>query len=100
MPQAAIKAATPTNTPSSEKPLFSFCARMVCSAIRTASKNGTLGGPGVIRGDHAVAQCDHAFGVSGDVLLVRHHHHCLSLAIEFREHAHDFRAGGGVEVSR
>ncbi len=31
---------TPMNTPTMEKALFSFCARMVCKARRMASKKG------------------------------------------------------------
>src|ERR1051325_5278510 len=41
MPHAAINDATPTKTPSSENPLFSFWARIVWNAMRMASKNGT-----------------------------------------------------------
>jgi len=33
---------TPMNTPMMEKALFSFCARMVCKARRTASKKAML----------------------------------------------------------
>jgi hypothetical protein len=37
MDQAPISDATPMKTPSRENPLFSFCARIVCSASRIAS---------------------------------------------------------------
>jgi len=38
--QAAIRNVTPMKTPIREKPLFSFCARIVCRASRTASQTG------------------------------------------------------------
>src|SRR5260370_7828096 len=36
--QAPIRNVTPMNTPINENPLFSFCARICCSARRIASK--------------------------------------------------------------
>src|ERR1044072_8727477 len=110
MPHAAINDATPTKTPSSENPLFSFWARIVWNAMRMASKNGTQAarswsvatppsGSGMTRSGSA-AQRDAPLGVRGDVLLVRRHRHRLALVVQLGEHAHDLGAGRRVEVSR
>src|SRR2546426_293337 len=92
--------ATPMNTPSSEKPLFNFWARMVWSASRRASKTGIwgLGGLALVRGDQPVAQRHDASCVRCDVVLVRHHHDGLALAVQLREHLHDLAARRGIEV--
>ena len=42
METTAMRKVTPISTPMSEKKLFSFCVRMVRSAIRTASSSGIV----------------------------------------------------------
>src|SRR5439155_1040978 len=54
--QAPIRNVTPMKTPIVENTLFSFCARIIWSASRSASKKVTLGGLQLVRGDHAVVQ--------------------------------------------
>src|SRR5438128_9918611 len=49
--QAPIRNVTPMKTPMRENPLFSFWARICCSASRSASNNGTSGGPLLVGGD-------------------------------------------------
>src|SRR5207237_7457393 len=63
-------------------------------------ENRHLGGLQLIGGDEAVPQRDDAGGVRGDVLLVRRHYDGLTLAVQLREHAHDFHAGRRIEVAR
>src|SRR6267143_5802824 len=97
--QAPIRNVTPMKTPIVENTLFSFCARIICSASRIASKNGTLGGLELVRGDHAVAQRDDAGRVGRNVMLVRDHHDRLAPAVQVAEHLHELGASGRVEVS-
>src|SRR2546422_3692317 len=96
--QAPIRNVTPMKTPIVENPLFSFCARIIWSASRSASKKGTLGGVQLVRGDHAVAQRHDAGSVSRNVVLVRDHDDRLAPVVQVAEHLHQLRAGGRVEV--
>src|SRR5947207_3000540 len=85
-------------TPIVENTLFSFCARIIWSASRIASKNGTLRRLPLVRGDHAVAQRDDPGGVGRNVVLVRDHDDRLAAAVQVAEHLHQLGAGGRVEV--
>src|SRR2546427_12531136 len=87
------------NTPIVENTLFSFCARIIWSASRIASKKGTLRRLQLVRGDHAVAQRDDLGGVGCNVVLVRDHDDRLAPAVQVAEHLHQLGAGGRVEVS-
>src|SRR5437016_10033757 len=96
---APIRTVTPMNTPIVENTLFSFCARIIWSASRIASKKGTLRRLQLVRGDHAVAQRDDPGGVGRNVVLVRDHDDRLAPAVQGAEHLHQLGAGGRVEVS-
>src|SRR5690606_41331130 len=102
MDTTAMRKVTPISTPISEKKLLSFCAAMVRSAIRTASKTGMLGGhlgvPGV-GVEAAVPQHHHPLGVGRKARPVGHHHDGLSLAVQLGADPHDLLAGGAVEVA-
>src|ERR1044072_2466532 len=91
---------TPMNTPSSEKPLFSFCVRIVWSARRSASNSGMSGGLELVAGDEPVAQRHNARRVGGDVVFVCPHHDRLPLGVQLPESRHDLGAGGGIELPR
>src|SRR5438552_2767500 len=80
--QAPIRNVTPMKTPIVENTLFSFCARIIWSASRSASKKGTLGGLQLVRGDHAVAQRHDAGSVSRNVVLVRDHDDRLAPVVQ------------------
>src|SRR2546427_10651301 len=87
------------NTPIVENTLFSFCARIIWSASRIASKKGTLRRLQLVRGDHAVAQRDDPGGVGRNVVLVRDHDDRLAPAVQRAEHLHQLGAGGAAEAS-
>src|SRR2546430_17513552 len=67
--QAPIRNVTPMKTPIVENTLFSFCARIIWSASRSASKKGTLGGLQLVRGVIAAAQLHAADSVRRNVAL-------------------------------
>src|SRR5213595_3224769 len=90
---APIRNVTPMKTPIVENTLFSFCARIIWSASRIASKKGTLRRLQLVRGDHAVAQRDDPGGVGRNVVLVRHHDDRLAAAVQVAEHLHQLGAG-------
>src|SRR5438477_9575733 len=96
--QAPIRNVTPMKTPIVENTLFSFCARIIWSASRIASKKGTLRRLPLVRGDHAVGTRDDTGGVGGNVVLGRHHDDRLAAAVQVAEHLHQLGAGGRVEV--
>src|SRR5437879_10281295 len=96
--QAPIRKVTPIKTPIVENTLFSFCARIIWSASRIASKNGTLGGLQLVRGDHAVAQRHDAGRVGRNVVLVRDHHDRLAPAVPVGEPLHYPGTAGRVHV--
>src|SRR3954449_9125783 len=98
----AMRKVTPIRTPISEKKLLSFWARIIRSAIRTASSKGILGRgpPGETVGlDRAVAQHHHPLRVRRDVGLVGHHDHRLARRVEVGEYPHDLLAGDAVQVA-
>src|SRR3954453_23850176 len=105
----AMRKVTPIMTPSRVKKLLSFCTQICCRARRTASKNGIarLRDPEllherrttVVARHETVAQHDDSARVRGDVRLVRHHDHRLSLIGEALEHPHDLLGSGRVEIS-
>src|SRR5688500_49887 len=99
----AIRKVTPISTPMREKKLFSFCARIIRSAMRTASRNGISGGAfavQAVRLDPAVPQHDDTLGEGRDVRLVRHHDDRLAHGVQLAENVHDVGAGRAVEVAR
>src|ERR1039457_3855612 len=49
--------------------------------------------------DFAVADVDDAVGVQGDIVFVGHQDDGIALLVEAFEEAHDFVAGGGIEVA-
>src|SRR2546427_6841919 len=97
--QAPIRNVTPMKTPMRENPLFSFWARLCCSASRSASNSGTSGGPLVVGGDQAVAPGHNPRGARGDVGFVRDHHDGLALRVQVGEDLHDLLTRGRVEVA-
>src|SRR2546422_2369841 len=97
--QAPIRNVTPMKTPMRENPLFSFWARICCSASRSASNSGTSGGPLLVGGDEAVAQSHDPRGARGDIGFVRDHHDGLTLRVQVGEDLHDLLTRGRVEVA-
>src|SRR3989442_365985 len=96
---APIRNVTPMNTPMREKPLFSFWARICCSARRSASNSGTSGGLLLVGSDQAIAQGHDPRGMGGDIRLMRDHHDGLPLAVQVGEDLHDLLTRGRVEVA-
>src|SRR5438128_12146445 len=96
--QAPIRNVTPMKTPIVENTLFSFCARIIWSASRSASKKGTLGGLQLVRGDHAVAQRHDADRVSRNVVLERDHDDLLAAVVKVAEQLLQLTSGARADV--
>ena len=49
--------------------------------------------------DEAIAQFDDAFGVIGDIIVMRHHDNRVAFIVEPREECHDPFGGDGIEIA-